>query len=609
METNKKYFNRLAGGAMLLAGAMAFAACSSDEDFADAVNPGAGATGETVKTQFSIAVPGASSIDKRLSEAIVQGQATPVFRGMHNILLLPFSSKSVSGLAGTDNIPEDYIELTAIAATGGLQTTGNYKVYNDVEVATGVDYFLFYGEADETENTTSKDNGSLITPFESASWLATTSTLADISFELEGILGNGSVSEAQAAYADMLTFISKATDWNANGTAEDVKAYYTSFTSLKAGSAASIKAALQDLYGAMKSSRVGSTSQAVKDSVCKRIEVFYSATEDQTSSGNYTLAAKEGSRIKAYETFPANLGLPDGSMQLTFSNDAFAYTAPQSTGSTILGQTAYADFVYPASLFYTKATPIRVSDQTKASNGAYSGVSSWNDVINTTFSSCDSVVKTTTQSIILRKPVDYAVASLNLYVRFDDQDIHDNGANWPSTPSTPIGERTVVIPTEGFPLTGILIGGQQAVGWDFKTKDGQKEKTIYDASTKNAAVLKSAAAPSDPTAYTLALETKGESSEKVNFALEMVNASGNIFVGKDGIVPAGGKFYLVGQLEATADHTKVFEQDHKTVARVTITSLQNAYNCIPDLRSPKLELGLAVNLEWQKGLEANVTID
>lgn len=108
---------------------------------------------------------------------------------------------------------------------------------------------------------------------------------------------------------------------------------------------------------------------------------------------------------------------------------------------------------------------------------------------------------------------------------------------------------------------------------------------------------------------TLVLETAGAQNEKVNFALEFVNNSPNAFQGTDGIVPVGGKFYLVGQLSATTDHQKVFEQDHNTIATVTINSLKNAYNCVPDLRAPKLELGLSVDLEWQTGLKQDVTIE
>jgi hypothetical protein len=49
---------------------------------------------------------------------------------------------------------------------------------------------------------------------------------------------------------------------------------------------------------------------------------------------------------------------------------------------------------------------------------------------------------------------------------------------------------------------------------------------------------------------------------------------------------------------------KVFKQDYITTAKLTIgaNSLKKAYNVIPDLRSPKLELGLSVDLKWQQGI-------
>ena len=72
----------------------------------------------------------------------------------------------------------------------------------------------------------------------------------------------------------------------------------------------------------------------------------------------------------------------------------------------------------------------------------------------------------------------------------------------------------------------------------------------------------------------------------------------------DGIVPVGGKFYLVGQLTASAateTDTHVFKQDFTTTARVAIKDLKSAYNTIPDLKAPQLEIGLSVDLEWRAG--------
>ena len=66
-----------------------------------------------------------------------------------------------------------------------------------------------------------------------------------------------------------------------------------------------------------------------------------------------------------------------------------------------------------------------------------------------------------------------------------------------------------------------------------------------------------------------------------------------------------------GVFAAQADKAgnKVFAQAYNTKANVTISSLAHAYNCIPDLKNPKLELGLSVNLKWTEGLVQDITID
>ena len=110
-------------------------------------------------------------------------------------------------------------------------------------------------------------------------------------------------------------------------------------------------------------------------------------------------------------------------------------------------------------------------------------------------------------------------------------------------------------------------------------------------------------------AQTLTLASnKGES---VKFALELVNNTGKAFTGIDGMIPNGAKFYLIGQLDPKSGkaNNRVFEQAYNTKANVTINSLSRAYNGIPDLENPKLELGLSVKLEWTEGLVQDVTID
>lgn len=605
----KKFYakNFAYGAAALLVGVVGLTGCSSDDELTN-VNPTY--DGESVKTQFAINIPVAGKQGTRVSQAIVQGQAQPIFRGMTNIRLVPF--KSTASFASTTPLTDvEPIGLQNIAEQG-LQTNGNYKVYNDVDIEVGVNRFLFYGEAIATTGG-NKANGSIIPSYEVSGWPKT--TLADVNFDLRRILvDNGSVSSTQKSLTDMLVAIAsvKTTDgtgdhlWS-DETGNDLANYYARFISLKAGSSNSIKAALADLYSAMKSDKVADNN-SLKAAICSKIEEYF--TPGTPVEGLYPDFAFKDNNIAQ---FPGNVGLPDGSMQLA-GNATFAYTTPSAgtTSGNIIEQTAYNNYAYPASLFYWDDTDIKCQDAALTDGTTYTGsITDWNSILNL-YTNNKTSVDASTRSIALVKPINYAVANLNLYARFADQYIYDNGDNYtPIGASQAVGQIAVPVGADGFSLTGILIGDQKKVGYDFKPLTASTAWTIYDSSTDGAKVKKSADYDGTPTAYSLALETAGTENspyEKVRFALELVNESGAAFTGKDGIVPAGGKFYLVGELEANNDHKKVFEQDHKTIARVTINSLKSAYNCIPDLRAPRLELGLSVDLTWQQGLVYDVTI-
>lgn len=623
-------------GAIALTGTAGFTACSSDDVLGE--NGPSISSGETVKTQFTISVPNAGTAGTRLTDDIVQSDGqTSSFRGISNIRLVPFknlnpiSVSTATSLSGVTPITLDAI------GTSGMQTpvqkNYNYKVYYDVPVDLGVNYFLFYGDAMVTSGSY-KENGSTIPSFDKNGWPAT--TLNDVKFDLRARLDNSTgLENEQKILATILTDIAatKVTDyaWSAE-TGNDLAKYYTAFTSLKAGSAASIKAAVADLYASMKSTG-GTDNNGLKAAICTTIEKYFdpgtkSSTTAYVSYPDFAYktekvtVGKESVTLPA--TFPADFNLPDGSMKLKFDANAFSYDTGSMIGTTDGGFStiAYNEYAYPASLYYTVATPIKVADATKTENGVYQNIGSydsWSALVNGLYSGdSNNAVTATTQSIALVSPVNYAVASLKLFARFiGGQAINDNG----DLDGADEDAKPVTIPTSGFELTGILIGDQKRVDYAFHRPATDTEATtwtIYDDShAANTAVMQSTSQPTTPTAYTLALETPGETSgtdagttyENVYFALELVNESGQAFKGADGWVPAGGKFYLVGKMTANADHNKVFEQDHTTTANVTITSLKSAYNCIPDLRSPRLELGLSVDLTWQTGLEQDVVID
>ena len=93
----------------------------------------------------------------------------------------------------------------------------------------------------------------------------------------------------------------------------------------------------------------------------------------------------------------------------------------------------------------------------------------------------------------------------------------------------------------------------------------------------------------------------------------MKNTTGVDFYGQSGkLIPKNGKFYVIAELAAASaseTESKVFKQDYKTTAKLTLKSLKSAYNTIPDLRTPQLEIGFAVDLTWQSGHEYTIEIE
>ena len=554
MKTNR---NLYLFAAALVAGTMGMTSCSNEEMTPGNQNPTY--NGESVKTQFAINIPAAGK-NTRLAQDIVQGQVDPQFRGIDNISLIPFTITPVAGETGGT-----IINLGAIQP-GELGKGTGAKVYYDVDLATGVNNFLFYGEAIEATGA-KKANGALKATI--------ASEVDNIKFELVPISTDAGSNEQRTTLINALNAVAGAngggTAWSAS---TEFQTYYQSFIRLKAGSAASIIQALKDLQEGINS--VTPTSEtALKTAILTAIDGAIGA------SGT----------IKDC-TYPRNLGLPDGAAQIKWNSATPGFEYITSTNIGDLSYTDMANFVYPASLYYWVNTPIKTSDKSKADQYA----TNWETCLGL-YENDNSRVSASTASVALKKPIDYAVGRFDVLAKFNAATVNDN-----------LGASVNTQDGSGITLDGILIGGQKNVKWNFSTPvDGSTEYTIYDASVTSTKVETTASATM---AYSLALETA--QGTEVRFALELTNQTENAFTGKDGIVPAGGRFYLVGILTPDATQTesdnRVFRQDHTTKATVTINSLENAYNCIPDLKSPKLELGLSVDLVWEEGLVQDVVI-
>lgn len=545
-----KQYGNFKLGVLLLASA-GLASCSSDDTFSGSK----GQSGEPVKTQFAISVPVGKS--GRLSQDIVQGQSPAQFRGMDNIRLIPFTTPPAAG--GTGQTP---IALGSIL-DNELEAGTNAKVYYEVQINEGVSHFLFYGEA-YSANDDAKTNGALTANVEQA--------INNISFSLKPISTDAENDDETTTLAAALTSVAQAKDASSNtwaSSTSDLKPFYDAFTRLKAGSANSIKLALNELKTGINGA-TASSEEDLKTAISNAIDAALASIADCT--------------------YPQNVGLPDGAAQLKFEGGSFSYIDSKNIGN--LSYTSMDRFVYPASLYYMANTDIKTAD-TRLSD-RYS--KDWNTCLGL-YNGGGTSVTATTQSVALVQPVKYAVGRFDVAAKFSASSINDN-----------VGESIAVTAGDSITLDGILIGGQKNADWQFDPIASSEEYTIYDASVTSTK-LGTADIASAIMAQSLALPTAA--ATPVNFALELTNNTGNAFTGVDGIVPDGAKFYLVGQLVPQADKAgnQVFAKAYNTKANVTITSLAHAYNCIPDLKNPELELGLSVNLEWSEGLVQDITID
>jgi hypothetical protein len=567
--------------AIAFVGAAGFTACSSSDEIVD--NPNYNPETNTVKTQFAISIPSNAAGNTRMSEEIVQGQAEPTFRGIQNVVLIPFSTTATSSstrLGDNIELPETTIETLG---------SNNSKVYSNVALKVGTGAFLFYGEAKANyanANSITVDekftNGQISLP-------TLTGNPGSFTFSLQQIHAS---TTADAKATGLCTYISAIAAVDASGD-YTLGNYINDFKTLKGGSSATILDAVQRLRNKVVAYvTTDETITSLKNSIISAIDNTTYVTE---SSGTLTL-------IDNYAGYPANINLPDGAASITWDGNTASPALTSNAGGNTASLTSY---VYPPSLYYRANSLVKVSTSEQSSN--YSNKTSWSAITTDLYSA--GAVDGSTRSVALVDQVQYAVGRMDLTVK-TAATLYDRDG------------QEVTPDAAGFPVSAVLIGSQKNVDFEFKPT-GTDYYTIYDKK------LDGIKAKTDDTGgknHTLVFETD---NDNVQIAIELTNNTNKEFKGRNGVIPINGKFYLVGTLTIAngtqpdgGGITKVFLQDYITKVNLTIQSneynadtnpnkdqgLGDAYNVLPDLQTPQLELGLSVNLTWESGLTFNVNI-
>ena len=559
-------------------------------------------------------IPSVSNAGTRLSTDIVQSGTSyrPInTNDIHFIALKKNESDVITSVANSEVDKQESAD----------KTNARYYHFSYCDMPQGTNGCLVYAKAEDvaqaTAMTTKAHNGCL----KESSYLSNYVNSTDqISFEPVSIYDDATVDE-DGFYADAKILANALTDI-ANTTTEEgnswrslneqkMKPLLANFTNNGydlPGSAASVKKWIESLK--IAASNLGSQGDGTPAEKIRQLIITNAETALTTI---------------AEMDYPQNINLPDGAAVLRWAkkpnSDEYAFI-PQLQTTTLDDINSITRFAYPPALYYFVESGIKTSNSKVIFDGDgeqsnyYKYDASWSDVL-TRFTN-GSEITTSTKTIAIADPLQYAVARLLLKVKVDatadNRKLKCNGDN---TIDYNDGSGT-----DYFRLTGVIVGGQRMVGYDFKpiNNSDMDVKFVYDSQIADNFYLKKS---STDEFNTLVLQSWG--GENVNVILEFeyvgkLNQQGKQeapeFRCLNGWVYPGTRFYLVGEIDlskATAgdigSEGRVFTQDFTTTIQMTVSSLEKAYNVLPSIISKNLEIGVETTPQWKAAKPSSIIME
>ena len=541
----------------LLMTAVMFSACSNEDKEPAQIS----GEGDAVKTSFTFSVPRASV--KRSTSA--DAQADGSFKGLTILGLYPFT-----------HLTDDYVAESS-TATGAVQligqnlgtTEGNAtKTFTDVALPTGDIAFLFYGQEDVAAGKValSQSAGAVYTP-------------ADITFSLNNILADATNDVAFKTLFEAIEGLNTVLDALIGAAADPLKveltALKTDWHKFTSASNANLGLAFTFLTDAVAALEEG----AAKTALSEQVTQMTSALE-----AGYPYGLPEGTFV-----------LKEGEVRLS---------GDEVTGLDNIIAAAKARYMKPAALtYYANAYPVDYSN-TNAASLQWDKTAGTINAAGSGINAARTQISPATTKIALNKTINYGVGRLDVAPVFIAAGGVMETANDPDGNMTPVS-----VNNNSFELTGVLVGNLPTkLDWELNPS-GEFGATVFDTEVEKSAVsvfANAASATYDKCSYIILPATTGLKAlgKNATIALQFKN-KGAQFYGKDGIVPAGGTFYIAGQLSqngVAAVEKDAIEKDFYTTAKLRIVTLKNATNTVPDIVNPTLELSMYVDLEWQEGV-------
>lgn len=596
-----------------------------------------------VLADLALSLP-ASPAGTRLSKAVVQLGEGAAFRGISKLSFIPFTTQ---GKIQLDDKPS-YFESNNSYQTHSIVENERWLYYEKFYLMRGVASFLLYGQASLSPDIPSPlppalpsyltadmrqkaYYGSLIANIEGVKTAGIPQTgrfaPSTLTFEPEPIYNQTEVPAEATLIGLYLTWIAEAqvgnyrwkdledSETNANQrwlhhlfesfVNKDITVENSEEYNVLAGSAANVRAYVKELYLKLQD-KLSSSDLAINSNEWNLVNnIVYRITHYTKDFGNRNLTVAFNSQtgdltLGGCDNYPRNLGLPDGAAVLLWSqNNSGKYEfIPQTETTTMANICSMDRYAYPVELYYRANSTIKTSN-TALTSADYAGKTAWsggeeNKNVLDLYKS-GTAVTSNTKAVAVVEPMQYAVAHFSANLKAKESTLEDRGGD-----NVTIGEYS-------FPVTGIIVSGQNPVGFDFvpETVDTgeDQEYFVYDRYLNDGQPLyMTATEPTTNPIQTLLLQTKNQ--EDISVILELQNDSDKDFKGESGVVYRGTKFYLVGKLSlknVTIDKDykkRVFTQDHTSEVTMVVKTLANAFNVMPNVQSERLKVSVEMNLKW-----------
>ena len=557
---------------------------------------------EPLRLAFASAL--SSHAGTRLTSAIVQNSAS--YRDIEDFRF--FSVKKEGGTITSVNNADVY------NGEKRDHLPVRYYHYGYCDMRRGVNGCLVYAKAKDVKKETTLEtlayNGSLNPYFEEK----VTST-DQIYFEPVSIYGDmETIPDGAKTLAKVLTDIANISvngaHWATfnNPDLQSLFAHFTNYGYDLPGSAASVREWIQALKEAAETLHFGdgTTDKAIRDNIIAKAGDYLNELSPRS-----ILASK----------YPQDINLPDGAAALRWTDvveDEVTVKkfVPQLQTTTLDDINSVSRFVYPPALYYRVESDIWTSND-RLTFDQYKEKTKWKgdseddpDAVQTLFHD-GGTIQSTTKSIAIQDPLQYAVAQLQLRVEVD-ADVSGSELKYDNKGNT-------ITYTDGtnhyIRLTGVIVGGQRRVGYDFKPVSNSDLylRFVYDNQVPANFWLKQG---SNDVVNTLVLQSYDH--EDLNVILEYEYTGATAFKCLNGYVYPNTRFYLVGEVKADqfdnnthvndTNKDRIFTQDYTTYIQMTVVSLEKAYNVLPSIISQNLEIGVMTTPMWKAAEPSDAVI-